>query len=117
MEPVEEVILEHREDYVDVLEYCDAIYEDLAEEDVPEGARLRRCEPPFSDFYARAVSRAYYEHLGKARVKTVSTNPALAEEPPPAMDLNFEAIRASNPWEDALMQNFLSRQRWQVPRG
>ncbi len=40
MEPVEEVILEHREDYVDVLEYCDAIYEDLAEEDVPEGARL-----------------------------------------------------------------------------
>jgi hypothetical protein len=28
--PVGEVILEHREDYVNVLERCDAVYEDLS---------------------------------------------------------------------------------------
>ena len=78
-------------------EHCDAIYEDLAEADVPEGARLRRCELPFSDFYARAVSMAYYEHLRKAHAKTARTNPALAEKPPPEMNLNFEVLRASNP--------------------
>ena len=95
--PVGEVILEHREAYVNVLEHCDAVYEDLAEAHLPEVARLRRCERPFSGYYARAVSRAYYEHLGRARVKTARTKPALVKKPPPEMNLNFEAIRAFNP--------------------
>ncbi len=68
--PVDEVILEHRDDYLDVLEYCDGVYEELAGEDIPEEAKLRRCERPFSDFYARAVSRAYDEHLRKVRTQT-----------------------------------------------
>lgn len=34
--PVDRIILEYREDYVGVLEYCDGIYEDLKDADIPE---------------------------------------------------------------------------------
>ncbi len=76
--PIDEVILERRDDYLNVLEYCDAIYEDLAEEDIPEEVKLRCCERPFSNFYERAVSRAYDEHLGKAHAETARTSPAFS---------------------------------------
>lgn len=56
--PVDEVILEHREYYVGVLEYCDGIYESLRGEHISEEGKLRRAERPFSDFYARAFLKA-----------------------------------------------------------
>ena len=59
--PIDEVILEHRDDYIGVLEYCDGIYEDLKEEDLPEEEKLRWAERPFSDFYTRVFLRACRE--------------------------------------------------------
>ncbi len=65
--PVNEVIADHRDDYVSVLELCDGIYETLLRREAERGEeyseehRLRFCETPFVIFYARAVLRAFYE--------------------------------------------------------
>jgi Fic family protein len=63
--PLDEVILEHRDDYIGVLEYCDGIYEDLRSEDIPEEEKLRRAERPFLDFYAGAFLKACRENNHK----------------------------------------------------
>jgi hypothetical protein len=90
--PIDEVILEHREDYIGVLEYCDAIYEDLRDEDIPEEEKLRWTERPFSDFYARAFLNAYREH----------------NEKQPVYDLSLEAIKASHSWDETLKKAIVS---------
>jgi hypothetical protein len=90
--PIDEVILEHREDYIGVLEYCDAIYEDLRDEDILEEEKLRWTERPFSDFYARAFLNACREHNEKLS----------------AYDLSLEAIKASHPWNETLKKAIVS---------
>jgi len=51
--PINRIILEHREDYIGVLEYCDGIYEDLNEENIPEEAKLRKAPQPSSAWLPR----------------------------------------------------------------
>jgi Fic family protein len=63
--PIDEVILERREDYLGVLEYCDGIYEALWDEDVPEEEKLKLAERPFLDFYTKALLEAYRENSQK----------------------------------------------------
>jgi fido (protein-threonine AMPylation protein) len=59
--PIDEVIVEHRDDYIRTLEYCDGLYEDLKGKDLAEEEKLRRAERPFSDFYTRVFLRACRE--------------------------------------------------------
>jgi Fic family protein len=99
--PVEEVILEHREDYVDTLEYCDEIYEQIAEEDISEEARLELCGLPFVSFYLRAFIKAFEEHNDKLRELMVSAGadvPPRTPLEPSLTDLSLDAIKAA---EDA----------------
>lgn len=110
--PIDEVILEHREDYIGVLEYCDGIYEDLRGADIPEEEKLRWAERPFSDFSARAFLEAYREHnekllerLEEKLLKGLEGKGIAVRRPKPAQsiyDLNLEAIKSSHPWDETL---------------
>jgi Fic family protein len=98
VKPVEEVILEHREDYVDTLEYCDDIYEEVAEENIPEEEKLEVCGSPFVDFYLRAFIKAFEEHNEKLREVLVSAGADVPPRTPPrsfSTDLSIDAIKAS----------------------
>lgn len=114
--PIDEVILEHHEDYVGVLEYYDGIYEDLRGEDIPEEEKLRWAERPFSDFYARAFLEAYHENNEKLlkrleekllkglRDKGVAVRRPKVDQS--MYDLNLEAIKASHPRDETLKAAF-----------
>lgn len=95
--PINKVILEHREDYVGVLEYCDGIYEALREEDVSEKEKVQACELPFVIFYMKAYLTSLRAQIESLNKKALERDPAVADEtvrlsqPPP--DLSLEAIK------------------------
>jgi hypothetical protein len=96
--PVDEVVLEHREDYVDILEYCDEIYEQIAEEDILEETRLEICGLPFVNFYLRAFIKALDEHNEKLRELMASAGADVPHRTPlePSLtDLSLDAIKAA----------------------
>lgn len=103
--PLNLVILEHREDYVGVLEYCDGIYEDLKDADISEEERLRWAEEPFSDFHATAFLKAYREHNESEHRKLerdgVSLSP-FPSEPSGLYDLKLETIVEAHPWNETI---------------
>lgn len=99
--PINRVILEHREDYVGILEYCDGIYEDLKDTDISEEEKLRWAEAPFSDFHAMAFLKAYREHNESEHRKLERAGVPLSPFPselPSLYDLSLETIMESNPW-------------------
>ncbi len=106
--PMNRIILEHREDYVGVLEYCDSIYEDLKNSDVPEEERLSLAEEPFSDFHAKVFLKAYRQHNESVhRELEEETGMSLSPfplEPPGLYDLSLEAIKESHPWNETLKE-------------
>lgn len=114
--PLNRIILEHREDYVGVLEYCDGIYEDLKDADMREEERLRRAEEPFSDFHAKAFHKAYREHYESMHRELEEMGVPLAplQPAPPALyDLSLETMRRSHPWNEIIKEAVVlaSRQR------
>ncbi len=62
-EPVNQVILDHRGHYVDVLEHCDGVYKRLEHSGLSEDEKLKTCEVPFVVFYARIVLIALHKHV------------------------------------------------------
>jgi len=103
--PINRIILEHREDYIGVLEYCDGIYEDLNEENIPEEAKLRKAEEPFSAFLARAILQAYRDHNEKLHRRLQERGLDVRRLPEPVLsvyDLSVEAIKAEHPWDDTI---------------
>jgi len=111
--PIDEVILEHRDDYIGVLEYCDGIYEDLWGEDIPEEEKLRWAGEPFSDFYAGAFLEACRENDRKPPEGPEDKGVAAwrAKRDRPVYDLSLEAIKASYPWDETLKKAIVSRGR------
>ena len=106
------MILQHRDDYISVLEYCDGIYEDLKEEDLPEEEKLRWAERPFSDFYTRVFLRACRENDRKLP-EGLEEKGVAARWPKIDRsvyeDLSPEAIKASHPWDETLKEAIVSR--------
>lgn len=103
--PVNRIVLEHREDYVGVLEYCDGIYEDLKDADIPEEVKLRWAEDPFSDFHAKAFLKAYQEHNESEHRKLKEMGVPLSPFPPelPGLyDLSLKTIKESHPWDETV---------------
>ena len=108
------VILDHREDYVGVLEYCDSIYADLADADIAEEEKLRWAEEAFVDFHTRAFLRAYREYNENLHKELIEMGVVSGPFPPalPGIyDLSIEAIRASNPWDATLRSGVLEMAR------
>lgn len=105
--PMNRIILDHREDYIGVLEYCDSIYEDLKNADMPEEERLRFAEEAFCDFHTTAFLRAYREHneavhrkLEEMGLEMSSFPPA----PPGLYDLRLETMRQSHPCNENIKE-------------
>lgn len=107
---VNEVIAEHREDYISVLELCDGVYEALLgqetknDEKLPEEKKLTFCETPFVIFYAKAVLRAFHEEAevweNKILEAGVTIERSSEKQEPSDIDLSVEAIwqRARQEW-------------------
>lgn len=105
--PLNRMLLDHREHYVGVLEYCDSIYEDLRDVDISEEERLRLAEEPFSDFHTTAFLQAYREHNEREHWKLIEMGAPLSPFPPAPTglyDLSLEAIRASHPWDETIKE-------------
>jgi Fic family protein len=105
--PLNLIMLEHREDYVGILEYCDGIYEDLKDADMSEEERLRWAEEPFSDFHARAFLKAYREHNESEHRKLEQMGvslPPFPAEPPGLYDLNLKTIMELHPWDETMRE-------------
>lgn len=99
--PVNSVLLDHREDYIATLEYCDYIYHDLREEDLTEEERLSLCEVPFAFFYSNAVLWAYDEHLRKKGRKLYEAG-AVNVKPlePMDIDMSVAEMKSLHPWSE-----------------
>ena len=104
--PINRIMLEYREDYVSILEYCDSIYEDLKDADMSEDARLRWAEEPFSDFHGRTFLKAYREHNESMHRKLEEeTGIPLSPFPPeiPSIyDLSLETMKRLHPWDETI---------------
>jgi Fic family protein len=93
--PVDEVILEHREDYITILEFCDELYEGVETADIEEEAKLDLCGLPFVHFYIRAFLRAFTQHNTKLRETLVEAGveaPPLSSLHPSLLDLSADSI-------------------------
>jgi fido (protein-threonine AMPylation protein) len=109
--PVNEVLWEHRGDYVGVLEYCDSIYADLVPTQLTEEEKLAQCEEPFTQFYSLAFLGAYHQHNVSLRRKLQLLGLPLDDLPPPPPDLydiSLEHIKVLSPW-DAYIREALVR--------
>lgn len=105
--PLNRIILDHREDYVGVLEYCDGIYEDLKDADITEEERLRWAEEPFSNFHAKAFLKAYREHNESEHRKLEKAGvllPPLPAESPGLYNLSLEVVKQSHPWDEMIKE-------------
>ncbi len=105
--PLNRIILEHREDYVGVLEYCDGRYEDLKEADMPEEEKLRWAEEPFSEFHAKAFLKAYREHNVSSHRRLEEMGVPLSpfpSAPPGLYDLSLETVKKSHPWDETIKE-------------
>lgn len=105
--PLNRLILDHREDYVGVLEYCDGIYEDLRDADMPEEEKLRRAEEAFCAFHTTAYLAAYREHNEIAHRKLEEMGLDLPPFPPASpglYDLRLETIKESHPWDETIKE-------------
>lgn len=114
--PLNRIILDHREDYVGVLEYCDSIYEDLKNTDMIEEERLRWAEAPFSDFHAKAFLKAYREHNESEHRKLEKAGVPLPPFPPefPGLyNLSLEVVKQSHPWDEIIKGPRGERRAWQ----
>lgn len=107
--PVNRILREHRDDYVEVLKYCDGMYADMMQDprtsrlDTDEARRLESCEGPFTLFYARAVIRSVVENTRviEMELRKIGVDIEPAEEPPESqLDLRFESTRALFPWNE-----------------
>lgn len=101
--PVSRILLDHREDYIGVLEYCDMIYEDLGKTDISEEKRLKWAKRPFSDFHARAFLRAYREHNESQHRKLEVMGmdvPPFPPAPPGLYDIDLDAMKRAHPWNE-----------------
>lgn len=125
--PVNKILQEHRDDYVEVLKYCDGIYADLMEDPrvsqlaMDEARRLKSCEGPFILFYARAVIRSIVENtrIIEMELKSVGVGIEPSEKPPASqLDLRFESIRELLPWNEevktAIIEGRYSVPGWRV---
>lgn len=101
-EPINEVLLEHRENYISVLEFCDEIYESLKKYDIPEQDKLMWCEQPFSFFYAAAVLYSYdvqLVRLGRRMIEAGYSPPDVVElELRPRPELTLDGVKALMDW-------------------
>lgn len=107
--PVNAVLLDHREDYIGVLEYCDSIYQDLDGEDVSEEAKLVCAEAPFCSFYLRAYITAYEEHNDRLYEQLLARGVKLERVARSSefSDLSLQAIKARNPWSETVKRSVL----------
>ncbi len=115
--PLNRIILDHREDYVGVLEYCDGIYEDLKNADIIEEERLRWAEEPFSNFHAKAFLKAYRQHNESEHRKLEKTGVSLSPlppEPPGLYDLSLEVVKESHPWDEVIKEAAVLSSRQQT---
>jgi hypothetical protein len=85
--PVTEIIWEHRDDYVGVLEYCDSICEDLKDAMLPEDEKLAQCEEPFAHFFITAFLSAYRQHNDSMRRRLVNLGIPVDDLPPPPQQI------------------------------
>lgn len=111
--PVNEVLREHREDYIKVLGYCDHIYTDLRHDGAPEDKMLQWCEEPFVRFHSRAVLRAFDSHMKQLEKSLLDSGAGVEpseEIPAERVDLRFEAVRESWPWGDELKEALLRQE-------
>ena len=105
--PLNRIILDHREDYVGILEYCDGIYEDLEDAGTPEEDRLRWAEEAFCDFHTKAFLAAYQWHneIAHRRLEAMGLDlPPFPPAPPGLYDLRLEAIKESHPWDETIKE-------------
>lgn len=122
--PINKILQEHRDDYVEVLKYCDGMYADLIEDprmSIDEARRLEVCEGPFVLFYARAVIRSVVENtrIIEMELRRVGVDIEPSEEPPESqLDLQFESIRELLPWNEeaktAITEGRYSLPGWRV---
>jgi hypothetical protein len=95
--PINAILLEHREDYVGTLEYCDSLYIGFAEEDMSEEDKLKACEKPFLFFYLKAVSIAMYEQAIRLKKQLVDDDVLSVESIgplPSSLDLSLATIKS-----------------------
>ena len=59
--PISSVLLEHRNDYLSTLAYCDELYTELISCGLERDQALAWCESPFVNFYGFAVIVSYRE--------------------------------------------------------
>lgn len=111
--PVSRILLEHRDDYIGVLEYCDGIYEDLREEDMPEEEKIRLAERPFSGFHDKAFLRAWRDHNEKLleNLRNMGVSVQSPEPAPSVYDLTLEHIKSLYPWNENLKVAWVSLYR------
>lgn len=118
--PVNEVLREHREEYVGVLRYCDYIHADLTGEDVPEAKKLEWCEAPFVLFYGRVTLRAFDAQAKKLETELVQagvTSEPSEEIPTEQLDLRLETIKSLYSWDQAKKESLLEPERPAVEGG
>jgi hypothetical protein len=105
--PLNRFILDYREDYVGVLEYCDSIYEDLKDTNIPEEDKLSWAGEPFSDFHARVFLKAYHVHNESEHRKLEEMGVLLSpfpSEPHGLYDLRLEKIMELHPWNETIKE-------------
>lgn len=105
--PINRIILDHREDYVGTLEYCDSIYDDLEGTSLSEEEKLRWAEEPFSSFHTTAFLKAYWEHNKREHQKLEQAGvslPPFPAEPAGLYDLSLAVIKESHPWDEIMKQ-------------
>lgn len=111
--PVNSVILDHIEDYIDVLKYCDYIYVDLKDEGFTEDEKLALCEVPFTFFYAHAVLRAWDEHLVRKSRELYEAGhkdeKPLEPMPRELFDLSLAEMQRIHPWDENIKEGHVER--------
>lgn len=109
--PINRIILDHREDYVGVLEYCDSIYDDLKDTEMLEEEKLSWAEEPFIRFYTIAFLKAYSDHNKSEHRKLEQAGisvPPFHPETPGLYDLTLAAMKELHPWNETMKQIAIS---------
>ena len=112
--PINEVVKEHRNDYIAVLEYCDSIYLDLGDTPLPEEKKVAYSERPFVQFFVTAYLSAYNQHnreLHERLAERVADLPPFPMSPPGLYNLSFEEMRSLHPWNRDIKEAFVREER------
>ncbi|CAN5743892.1 hypothetical protein BH24ACT22_BH24ACT22_02500 [soil metagenome] len=111
--PINSVLLEHRDDYLSTLAYCDELYAELTSCGLEREEALVWCEMPFVHFYGIAVIVSYREETKaiseRHRIQNETTSKNLQLLVDRRALLDFQTVKAVLP-ADQVIQIALGQQ-------